>query len=402
MTTSMGVAKVKSLGVLIDSHLTFKLRTGKRRGTVRFNIEGGRSPHKKKKQRTTTSPIQHPHVPLDSEAPKGPPLELLQSKTVFNVYRKAVHDTEGAELLEVLEMLHQLDKCRAAKAGRKRIGLVTKFLAMDCSQSVWSMNPVPKTVIKRLRTEVNNGKISDECLEAIGGFLLSLLEESFGRFWKDMAEGLIACGVQTSQVGAGGWVRLEPLLHTMASKLILRRLKKRKAKMVHQIRAQPTPEDATLLSRSLQLAAEGWPTIEMLHFLKYLQTYGPMEDLPLLENHLRFCLEVQKYRNAHHDVPDKALLKKKSWILRDCFLASQVEPSLQVRLELWASQKREERLLLGLRCLCVSRALGDPLVSEWMCGGGGHGTPKLAVVRLHHNERGWASVNTLDAWCGIM
>ncbi|XP_078496727.1 uncharacterized protein LOC144752744 [Lissotriton helveticus] len=308
-------------------------RTAKRRGTVRFNIEGGRTPHKKKKQRRTTSPIQCPQRHLDSETPRGPPFELLQSTTVFNVYQKVVHDTEGAEPQEVLEMLHQLNQCRATKAGKRRLRLVRKFLAMDCAQRVWPLNPVPKTLTKQLEAEVTHGKISDECLEAMGGFLGSLLEESFGRFWKDIAEGLIACGVQPSQVGPGGWSRLEPLLHTLASKLILRRLKKRKAKLVHKVRAQPTPEDKDLLSRSLQLAAEGWPTLEMLHFLKYLQTYGPMEDLPLLENHLRFCLEVQKFKNAHHDVPDKALLKKKTWIIRDCFLASQVEPSLQIDMD---------------------------------------------------------------------
>ncbi|XP_078514970.1 uncharacterized protein LOC144773698 [Lissotriton helveticus] len=273
--------------VFVDATSTFL--TGKRRGTVRFNIEGGRTLHKKKKQRRTTSPIQCPQVHLDSETPRGPPLEVLQSTTVFNVYQKVVHDTEGAEPQEVLEMLHQLNKCRAAKAGKRRLRLVRKFLGMDCAQRVWPLNPVPKTLTKQLEVEVTHGKISEECLEAMGGFLGSLLEESFGRFWKDIAEGLIACGVQPSQVGPGWWSRLEPLLHTLASKLILRRLKKRKARLVHKVRAQPTPEDKDLLSRSLQLAAEGWPTLEMLHFLKYLQTYGPMEDLPLLENHLRFC-----------------------------------------------------------------------------------------------------------------
>ncbi|XP_069464966.1 uncharacterized protein [Ambystoma mexicanum] len=276
---------------------------------------------------------RHPHDEEDFETLRGPPSELLQSRAVFNIYRRLVQDTETAELQGVLELLRQLEDCQVGKVRKRRLALVKRFLAMDDAHSVLALNPVPKDLGKKLRSEWTNGKISDTSLEEMGSYLRSLLGESFGRFWEDMVEGLEECGIDPSQVRAEGWSQLQPILYAVASKLIRRRLKKRRAKMKHTVRAQPTADDKASLSRSLELAAEGWPTLEMLHFLKYLQTYGPLEELPLLENHLHFCLEVKKFKNAYHDVPDKTLLQKKAWIIRDCFLTSKLDPSLQLAME---------------------------------------------------------------------
>ncbi|XP_029448746.1 uncharacterized protein LOC115086687 isoform X2 [Rhinatrema bivittatum] len=289
---------------------------------------------KKKPARTTQllNPSSDPAMREDAENSRVS-LKLLNIKTVFNAYKKTMQETESEELQLVLDLLQKLDSCQNSKAQKKQRDLMIQLLELDSTYSIEAMGPFPKDLSKKLRAEINQGKISNASLERVKKFLTSILADSFERFWVDVSEGLKECGVQPMHLRHDDWLRLDSLLCVIVSKMILRRLKIIGGKLVQGIRSPPTEEDKYLFSRSLQEASKGWPTLEILHFLKYLETYGPMEGMPLLENHLLFCLEVLKFKNAHQAMPDRTLLKKKVQVIRDCFLTTKFEPPLQITLD---------------------------------------------------------------------
>ncbi|KAK9411900.1 hypothetical protein NXF25_003075 [Crotalus adamanteus] len=182
---------------------------------------------------------------------------------------------------------------------------------------------------KRIKEEVARGEITDITWNEIQLLLRSLVVPTFEQFWDEMSEGLKKYGLVPSQIPEERWCKLEPFLNVIAGKIALRHLRNKEAQDASAATAKPTREDKDSFWQSLKEAAEGWPTVEMLHFIKHLQVYGT----PVLESGLHFLLEVQKFRNAHHDWPDMALLKKKVLVIRDCFLASQIEPRLQVAVD---------------------------------------------------------------------
>lgn len=247
-------------------------------------------------------------------------IEVLQNRTVYKVYRKVVQETEDPQTLRALELLHAL---QSDKSDRKVVGLVQKILDLELFHF-----PHLQGLKKRLTQELSKGKITNLSIKEVTLFLSSLLDPSFHNFWSEMNGRLKDYGVE--QPGDEGWARLEPILQVLTSKMVLKRLRGRKNNVGHQAQMQPTVEDIRAFNRALQLAAEGWPTPEVLHFLRYLQTHGTEERLPLLENNLLCCLEVQKYKNAHHAMPDRGLLRRKVQVVRERFLPPDGNSVLQV------------------------------------------------------------------------
>ncbi|XP_063300199.1 uncharacterized protein LOC134587620 isoform X1 [Pelobates fuscus] len=252
------------------------------------------------------------------------PLEMLQHREVYKVYRKTVQNTEEPELLKALELLHALTD---AKGDRRLLDLVQKTLELDSFQK-----PFAKGLGKRIENELSKGRISRPCLGETISFLGGLLAESFGKFWSEMAGRLKDYGVE--ETGNEGWIRLKPILKVISTKIIITRLHGRKNNNCHPVKTQPSEEDKATFNRAIQVASQGWPTPEVLHFLRHLQTYGPQEDLPLLENNLFCCLEVQKFRNVHHAMPDRVLLKKKVKVIKEKFLFPLTNPVLQLSSEI--------------------------------------------------------------------
>ncbi|KAM4770814.1 LOW QUALITY PROTEIN: uncharacterized protein WCC33_002572 [Rhinophrynus dorsalis] len=298
---------------------TGKKRTKKDRSHVTFNFKGDkRNLHKRKE--LSILPGQVSSHGNDQQFNPGSSVEMLQHRVIFKVYRKAIQDTEEPELLKVLEILHAL---RVSKRDKKILGLMQKVLVFNKIQS-----PLWKALRKRLSAEILKGRISSSCIEETVDFLGSLLAESFGQFWSEMTGRLKDFGVE--QTGNEDWARLEPVLQVVTNKMVLKRLHGRKTNVFHPAQAPPSKEDIAAFHQAMQLAAQGWPTPQVLHFLRYLQTHGPAEGLNCLENNLLCCLEVQKYKNAHHGMPDRGLLRRKVQVIRERFLLPQTNPLLQL------------------------------------------------------------------------
>ncbi|XP_048338055.1 uncharacterized protein LOC125424650 [Sphaerodactylus townsendi] len=248
-------------------------------------------------------------------------LDFLGNMVVLKVYRKAAKKMQDVELQRILKLLQEVEVC--CDEPQKRLNTWDKLGAVGLRAGF------PEDLKMRLKEEVAQGEISDCSWNEIRIALRSFIAPAFERFWEEVSEGLKKHGVQPSQVAEERWCQLEPFLHLIATKVALRSLRKRKTKDGSAATAKPTKEDKASFWQALRCAAEGWPTLEVLHFLKHLQVHGP----PVLESGLHFLLEVEKFKNAHHAWPDLALLKKKIEVIRDCFLASQIEPRLQVAMD---------------------------------------------------------------------
>ncbi|XP_054833899.1 uncharacterized protein LOC129328693 [Eublepharis macularius] len=257
-------------------------------------------------------------------------LDLLSNSIVLKVYRKAVQKMQDVELQRILKLLQEVEACQDKTQSKKGLGCVLKLLdTWDQLGAVGMRDCFPKDLKMRLNKEVAQGEISDYSWSEIRIALRSFIAPAFEKFWEEVSEGLKKHGVQPSQIPEERWCKLEPFLHLLAAKVALRSLRKRKAKDGSAATAKPTREDKTCFWQALRHAAEGWPTLEVLHFLRHLQVHSS----PVLESGLHFLLEVEKFKNAHHAWPDLDLLKKKILVIRDCFLASQIEPRLQVAVD---------------------------------------------------------------------
>ncbi|KAM6463867.1 uncharacterized protein PHA67_010785 isoform 2-T2 [Liasis olivaceus] len=265
----------------------------------------------------------------DSPTPQNVP-DFLSNPVILNVYKKAACKMQNIELQMVLGLLQEVEACLEAPGYEKYLNCAVKFLDIwDKLGALRSSVPFPKELKKRIKEEVAQGEITDFSWNEIQLLLRSLVVPAFEQFWGEMSEGLKKYGLVPSQIPEERWCKLEPFLHVIAGKVALRHLRNREAQDASAATAKPTREDKDSFWQSLKEAAEGWPTVEMLHFLKHLQVHGT----PVLESGLHFLLEVQKFKNAHHAWPDMALLKKKVLVIRDCFLASQIEPRLQVAVD---------------------------------------------------------------------
>ncbi|XP_039385949.1 uncharacterized protein LOC120400850 isoform X2 [Mauremys reevesii] len=305
-------------------------RARKRKENTGFHAQEGRKQQRRHRKKAAAEPQGSGHAGLASGEGSVTPqraLNLLNNKVVFKAYRKAAQEMQDAGLQRVLGLLEKLERCQAAPEGRKRLSCVLKFLDLWDQQGAGPLSPrLPRELRKRLRAEVGQGRVSDLSIEEIQAALYAHIAPAFESFWAEVSEGLGRHGVQPSQIQDEGWPKLQPLLHLLAAKVALKRLRNRKAAVGSAATAQPSQEDKAAFCQFLRTAAEGWPTLEMLHFLKHLQVHGP----PVLEHGLHFQLEVQKFKNAHHAMPDRALLRKKVQVIRNCFLVSQLEPRLQV------------------------------------------------------------------------
>ncbi|EMP24488.1 Regulator of G-protein signaling 22 [Chelonia mydas] len=303
-------------------------RARKRKENTGFHAQKGREQQRRRRKKAAAKPQGSGHTGLASGEGSVTPqraLELLNNKVVFKTYRKAAQEMQDAGLQRVLGLLEKLERCRAAPEGRKRLSCVLKLL--DLFEGAGPLSPhLPRELRKRLRTEVGQGAVSDSSVEEIQAALYAHIAPTFESFWAEVSKGLDRHGVQPSRIQDEGWPKLQPLLHLLAAKVALKRLRTRKAAGGLAATAQPSQEDKASFCQFLRAAAEGWPTLERLHFLHHLQVHGP----PVLEHGLHFQLEVQKFKNAHHAMPDRALLRKKVQVIRNCFLVSQLEPQLQV------------------------------------------------------------------------
>ncbi|ETE67605.1 Regulator of G-protein signaling 22, partial [Ophiophagus hannah] len=265
----------------------------------------------------------------DSPIPQNVP-DFLSNPVILNVYKKAACKMQNIELQMVLGLLQEAEACLEVPAHEKHLNCAVKFLDMWNKLGVLrSSIPFSKELKKKIKEEVAQGEITDVTWNEIQILLHSLVVPTFEQFWDEMSEGLKKYGLVPSQIPEERWCKLEPFLNVIAGKVALRHIRNREAQDASAATAKPTREDKDSFWQSLEEAAEGWPTVEMLHFIKHLQVYGT----PVLESGLHFLLEVQKFKNAHHDWPDMTLLKKKVLVIRDCFLASQVEPQLQVAVD---------------------------------------------------------------------
>ncbi|XP_068088773.1 uncharacterized protein [Hyperolius riggenbachi] len=300
------------------------LKAGQKRIGKENHQWAGTSEARKKKVRRRKDPLRLPIVVPgfpNQQVPEADAfMENLQDRAVYKAYRKVVQETEEMQTLKALEILHAL---QSDKGDRKVTGLVQKVLDLDIIQL-----PQLQGLKKHLAQELSKGQISDVSLEEVTLLLSSVLAPSFHKFWSEITGRLKDSGVELP--GNDGWARLEPVMHALAAKMVLKRLHGRKKNIGHPAQMQPTVEDIMAFNRALQLAAEGWPTPEVLHFLRYLQTHGPEEELPLAENNLLCCLELQKYKNAHHAMPDCGLLRRKVQVIKERFLQPQANPLLQV------------------------------------------------------------------------
>ncbi|XP_070590343.1 uncharacterized protein [Erythrolamprus reginae] len=253
--------------------------------------------------------------------------DFLSNPVILNVYKKAACKMQNMELQMVLGLLQDMEACLEVPANEKQVNCAVKFLEMW--NKLGGLRSFPKELKKRIKEEVAQGKITNVTWNEIQLLLRSLVDPSFEQFWGEMSEGLKKYGLVPSQIPEERWCKLEPFLNVIAGKVALRHMRHREVQDASAATAKPTREDKDSFWESLKEAAEGWPTVEMLHFVKHLQVYGT----PVLESGLHFLLEVQKFKNAHHDRPDMTLLKKKVLVIRDCFLASQIEPRLQVAVD---------------------------------------------------------------------
>ncbi|XP_072266416.1 uncharacterized protein [Pyxicephalus adspersus] len=303
-------------------------KAGPKRGVKESQQCTGNSEDTKKKVRRRKDHLRLAKV--FPEYPGQPPseldamLEMLQDRTMYKVYRKVVQETEEPQTMKVLEILHIL---QSDKSEQKMVGLVQKVLELDIIHL-----PHMQGLKKHLTHEMSKGRISSLFMNDVILFLSSLLAPSFQKFFSEILNQLKDYGVE--QPGDTGWPRLEPILQVITNKMVLKRLHGRKNNAGHLAQMQPTVEDINAFNRALQLSAEGWPTPEVLHFLRYLQTHGTEEGLPLLENNLLCCLEIQKYKNAHHAMPDRGLLRRKVQVVKERFLLSQENPVLQAPQEI--------------------------------------------------------------------
>ncbi|XP_075060560.1 uncharacterized protein LOC142145022 [Mixophyes fleayi] len=258
-----------------------------------------------------------------SQSQQELPLEMLQHKAVYRAYRKVVQETEEPQTLKILDIFHALQ----SNKDRKMLGLIQKVLELDDIQ-----NPQLQVLRKHLTNDLSKGRISSLSIKQATVFLSTLLASSFNTFWGEMLGRLKDYGVEQS--GNEAWARLEPIIQALTTKMILKRLHGQRSDVFYPARMQPSVEDISAFNRALQLASQGWPTPEVLHFLRYLQAHGPQEGLPLLENNLLCCLEVQKYKNSHHSMPDRGLLRRKVNVIKERFLLPQTNPVLQLSPEL--------------------------------------------------------------------
>ncbi|XP_040286728.1 uncharacterized protein LOC120999805 isoform X2 [Bufo bufo] len=259
------------------------------------------------------------------------PLEMLQHRAVYKAYKKLVQETEMPQALRVLEMLHAL---QSKKGEAKMLGLIQKVLELDAIQ-----NPQLQGLRKHLTNELSKGMVSSSSITQVTRFLGGLLAASFNKFWVEMLGRLKDYGVEQS--GNEGWARLEPILLVLSTKMAMKRLHGRRNDVYHPAQLQPSVDDGDTFHQALEMAAKGWPTPEVLHFLKYLQIHGPQEGLPLLENNLLCCLELMKYKNAHHAMPDHGLLKRKVHVIKERFLFLHGNPVLQLSPELLEAALRD-------------------------------------------------------------
>nr|XP_060633630.1 uncharacterized protein LOC132776233 [Anolis sagrei ordinatus] len=271
--------------------------------------------------------------PTGQEAPtlQNEP-DLLSNTVVLKVFRKAAHKMQDVELERILRLLQEMEACQEAAEREKRMDCVKKFLDIcDKPGKGRSNAQLPKELKIRLKEELDQGEISDFSWNEIRLFLHSIVTPGFEQFWDEVSKWLKKHVLQEpSQIPEEHWRKLEPLLQSIAARVALEHLRSQKGQGGSaSATAQPTREDKVSFWQSVKKAAEGWPTIEILHFLKHLQLHGP----PVLESGLHFLLEVQKFKNAHHAWPDMALLKKKVKVIRECFLTSQIEPQLQVAVD---------------------------------------------------------------------
>ncbi|KAG8537287.1 hypothetical protein GDO81_024779 [Engystomops pustulosus] len=303
----------------------------------------------------------HPdHHPQDPDIP----LEMLQHRAVYKAYKKLVQETEEPQSWRLLEMLHAL---QAGKEEHKLLALVQKVLELEEIQI-----PQLQGLRKHLMREVSKGAISTSSITQVSRFLSMLLATSFNKFWGEMSERLKDYGVEQS--GEERWARLEPLLLVLSTKMATKRLHGRRSNVYHPAQLEPSADDGATFDQALEMAAQGWPTPEVLHFLKYLQTHGPQEGLPLLENNLLCCLELRKYRNVHHARPDHGLIKRKVHIIKERFLSSQDNPVLQLSPDLVESALRDTEVA----------AHGDP--------------PSIALYDPLHD---WLMDSLLPFWAGF-
>ncbi|XP_068795626.1 uncharacterized protein [Struthio camelus] len=338
-----------------------KLRKSK--GNTEFHAQEGQEQQRRKKMQSKLESSPSTAVPRGGEEPVPwqQAAALLTNQVVFRVYRKAVEEIQLSCVQRVLDLLQTLQLCLSASEDGKRLSHTRTLLDLWKQQGMGPDSPqLPVELKKRLKAEMTRGAVSNSSLEEIQGALFSHVAPAFEQFWAEVNKGLSRHGVKPSQIQGDGWSSLEPLLHTLASKAAVKHLTKREAKVTSVATAQPNLDDKATLSRSLQAAAKGWPTLEMLHFLNHLQVHGPA----MLENGLRFQLEVQKFKNAHRSGPNRAFLRRKVRVIRDCFLLSQLEPKLQLAVD---TEKLERAVQTIERALLKDVPLPPPGLFDELC-----------------------------------
>ncbi|XP_043916849.1 uncharacterized protein LOC122793140 [Protopterus annectens] len=287
----------------------------RKRSTSRSMVNAG--PHLSKRSTRGSNVKPGPHLLY--------PLDLLQNKAFFSAFSRMLEEIGGLHLQKKVQHLQNVCTYHATQTKIQRsLGSILNNETKE-KQSI-----LTKELVNRLYKEITKKAMTCSPLEDNRTSISLSLVHLVKMFWAGILEILRENGMENIQLEANSQTMLESVMHIAVTKMIARYLKMKPYSLPLDVKAEPTDEDRASFQNSLHAASEGWPTSQMLHFCKYLQLCESQEGWPSLENDLLFCLEVQKFKNAHHDNCDSGLLKKKVQSLLDCFFISLIEPPLQI------------------------------------------------------------------------
>ncbi|XP_014349999.1 uncharacterized protein LOC106705339 [Latimeria chalumnae] len=311
---------------------------GKKKKPAKKKVHDGLHVDQKHQGKKTKKLSQQKTTEVSSEQQDNPEnglslLELLQNKIIFSLYKRVMREVGEPDVQAFLRLLDDVSSCQAAKGSKRRFNLAKNLFENWEDETAFDHSMFQKQPLKKFKKELGKKTVTESTLDDLKAFLYSRLAASMETFWSDLTEGVMECGMDQSQLKVENFAKLEPLLQSVANKQINSHFRNRKGKVRISTNIQPTSEDKACFLSSLQVSAEGWPTVQMLHFLNYLQSLRQMHDFPLMENDLFFYMEVEKFKNAHHDGPDTDLLMKKVRAMLECFFTSQMKPTIQLTLE---------------------------------------------------------------------
>lgn len=200
--------------------------------------------------------------------------------------------------------------------------------------------PGPKQIA--MSTELSTSFIKElpnpsvEVTEALQSYVLSTLNQAAANF-------SIGFGAALKEYKLD--IRSDLIQNATKAELALRTLtlkpssKRRRALGKHSARQPATANHKQSFMDALDRATEGNLPVDLLHFYKYLQGFGSQEGFPLIHNDLLFYVEVSKFEACFHEAFDLVTLKRKVQSIIDCFITSDMEPTLQIDIKTGTAER---------------------------------------------------------------